>query len=162
MSPDVEPRDTEPANQSTLSFSVRHACSADSRALVPLLAELGHPADEGQIAGRLADLLASHEVVLVAERDAVLLGVLSVHVTPVLHRPRPVGRLTMLVVAAVARGLGVGRALVEHAERILAARGCGLVEVTSNQRRTDAHAFYRRIGYEVTSLRFMKALPPAD
>jgi PhnO protein len=81
------------------------------------------------------------------------------HVTPVLHRPTGVGRITALVVGEAARGHGVGRALVAEAERRLEVLGCALVEVTSNQKRTDAHDFYRRLGYEATSVRFARTLP---
>jgi GNAT superfamily N-acetyltransferase len=141
---------------------VRLARPADARALTRLVTELGYPGTVEEVAARLGALQAAGEIVLVAARAGEAIGVLTLHVTPVLHRPRPVGRLTLLVVGAELRGLGVGRALVAEGERLLAARGCGMVEVTSNQRRTEAHAFYQRLGYEITSLRLYKTLvPPA-
>jgi ribosomal protein S18 acetylase RimI-like enzyme len=74
----------------------------------------------------------------------------------VLHRPKPVGRITSLVVDPSARGQGLGRALVQAGEAALVQAGCGLLEVTSHARRTDAHDFYRHLAYERTSLRFAK------
>jgi GNAT superfamily N-acetyltransferase len=52
----------------------------------------------------------------------------------------------------------LGRALVAAAESELAARGCGLLEITSNSKRTDAHAFYESLGYERTSVRLAKTI----
>jgi ribosomal protein S18 acetylase RimI-like enzyme len=144
------------------TVQIRDASADDAPALADLLAELGFPAPAEAVATRLNALLNAGEVVLVATRGEELLGLLTVHVTPVLHRPTSVGRLTALVVTDHARGQGVGRALVESAERLLARRGCGLVEVTSNRRLTDAHAFYERLGYESTSLRFKKPLSPSQ
>ncbi len=62
----------------------------------------------------------------------------------------------MMVVDGALRGQGIGAELVAAAERLLAERGCQLVEVTSNLRRTDAHRFWEREGYERTSARFAK------
>jgi GNAT superfamily N-acetyltransferase len=137
-------------------LTVRDARAADSPAMAELITELGYPAPAAVIAERLAGMQRAAETVLVAERAGELLGVITVHVTPVIHRPTAVGRISTLVVAQRAHGQGIGRALVAAAERLLAARGCSLVEVTSNRRRADAHAFYERLGYEVTSLRFKK------
>jgi len=140
------------------TIDIRDARPADVPALAALVAELGYPTPEATMAVRLDAMIDAGEKVLVAERDGDIVGLLTVHVTPVLHRPTAVGRLTALVVAERARGAGVGRSLVAAAEQFLATRGCALVEVTSNRRRTDAHAFYQRLGYDVTSLRFKKDL----
>ena len=59
-----------------------------------------------------------------------------------------------LVVDPVAQSKGYGRILVEAAEAELRRLGCGLIEVTSHQRRKEAHAFYRHLGFEATSFRF--------
>jgi len=142
-----------------LAWELRAARPDDAAALCGLLDELGFPSPADVIAQRLAMLNQRGESVLVASSGPELLGFVSVHVTPVLHRPAPVGRLTALVVAGRARRQGIGRALVAAAERHLASAGCGLVELTSNVKLVEAHAFYERLGYTITSHRFCKALP---
>ena len=141
-------------------LQIREARAGDAPALAPLLEELGYPTAVDVIARRLQAMIEAGEVAFVASRDDELLGLLTVHVTPVLQRPTAVGRLTALVVAQRAHGQGIGRALVEAGEKFLAGRGCMLLEVTSNRARTGAHAFYERLGYEITSFRLKKSLEP--
>jgi ribosomal protein S18 acetylase RimI-like enzyme len=146
------------------SIEVREATLADATEVARLLALLGHTPASGDATARLAGFLESGEHVLVAVRShaaepAPLLGAVTVHLTPVLHRPGPIGRLTAVVVDESARGRGVGAALVRAAERFLAAQGCALMEVTSNKELTGAHGFYERLGYTSTSLRFAKTIP---
>jgi GNAT superfamily N-acetyltransferase len=74
------------------------------------------------------------------------------------HRPAPVGRIPVLVVGKNAQGLGIGRMLVHAVEQWCRDKGCQLIEVTSNDRRATAHAFYRHMGYERSSIRFFKKL----
>jgi ribosomal protein S18 acetylase RimI-like enzyme len=139
------------------ALSVREAMPRDAEAISALLGELGFPTAAADIRRRLPRLRKAGEPPLVAVEDEVI-GCLTWHVTPVLHRPAPVGRVTMMVVAEKARRRGVGAALLEAAEARLAAAGCGLVEVTSNIELGGAHAFYRAQGYERTSYRFAKRL----
>ncbi len=40
------------------------------------------------------------------------------------------------------------------------ARGCALAQLTSDKRRTDAHRFYRSLGYEQSHEGFKRPLPP--
>lgn len=146
-------------------MAVRLAEPADAGEVARLLGQLGHALPGGDPAWLLANFLGAGEQVLVAASSPVapgqpLLGVATLHVTPVLHKAGPVGRITALVVDAPARGLGAGRALVAAAEAFFTSRHCAYVEVTSNKSRADAHAFYERLGYAATSVRFGKALPP--
>jgi ribosomal protein S18 acetylase RimI-like enzyme len=145
----------EPEPEKPPPLRVRPARPGDSAAIAGLVGRLGFEASAAQIADRLAKL--RKEPPLVAEQGEVI-GILTWHVTPVLHRPRPVGRITMMAVAEGERRRGVGRALVEAACERLRAQGCGLVEVTSNTDLAGAHAFYRKLGFERTSFRFAKTL----
>ena len=148
----------------TLPVVVRALVASDAPEVARLFAMLGYEWTPDVMTARIAAFLGSGERALVAalagDNTEPLLGLLTLHVTPVLHRAGPVGRLTALVVDEAARGRGVGRALVQAAEADFAARGCVLVEVTSNVRRLDAHAFYERLGYVGTSRRFGKTLTP--
>ncbi|MFF0219380.1 GNAT family N-acetyltransferase [Streptomyces vinaceus] len=45
------------------------------------------------------------------------------------------------------RGDGLGAELMRLAVERARRRGCGLVQLTSNKRRADAHRFYERLGF---------------
>ena len=46
------------------------------------------------------------------------------------------------------RGRGVGEAMMAEAVARAREAGAGIMELTSNKARTDAHRFYRRLGFE--------------
>jgi GNAT superfamily N-acetyltransferase len=139
---------------------VRTAHQSDLSVMQALIAELGYDVDVDTLAVRFAQFTAQGERALVAERDGAVVGLATLHMTPVLHRAGGVGRVTALIVTASARGTGAGAALMRAAEATMADQGCVLMEVTSNRSRTDAHTFYERLGYTATSYRFGKTLVP--
>lgn len=131
----------------------------DAPEIARLLTVLGHPTTESEVLLRWPEWSDQANSALVAERaNGTLAALATLHQTFVLHRPRPVGRITAMVVDAADRGKGLGRAVVRAAEVELGRVGCGLLEITSNLRRADAHAFYERVGYERTSVRLAKTL----
>ncbi len=138
--------------------AIRPARAEDCERLAALIGQLGYGAGASDVAERLAAMEAEGRLVLVAELDGAVIGCLSTSTMRVLHRPAPVGRISMMVVDEALRGRGIGAALVRAAEQALAAQGCYMVEVTSNVRRGDAHRFYERLGYERTSVRLAKEL----
>jgi ribosomal protein S18 acetylase RimI-like enzyme len=137
---------------------LREARPKDAEAIAALIASLGYEAAAADVRRRLAALAKAGQQAVVAEKGKVV-GVLSTSMMIVLHRPKPIGRISMVAVAADACGRGIGTALVAEAEKRLAAKGCGIVEVTSNIKRLRAHGFYEKLGYARTSYRFAKVLP---
>jgi GNAT superfamily N-acetyltransferase len=136
---------------------IRDARPKDVETLAALMVALGYDVTAAAVRKRFAGFRQPGYEVLVADQGGVI-GVLTTSLTLVLHRPRPVGRISMMVVAETARGHGVGAALVAEAETRLRAAGCGMIEVTSNAKRLRAHGFYERLGYAKTSHRFAKQL----
>lgn len=107
--------------------------------------------------GRLAVLATDPNItVLVAVTDAGVVGVATMHVRHMINHEAPLAQLTTLVVDERCRGQGVGRALVETVERLARERVCKRLVVTTALRRTDAHAFYEKLGFTHTGRRYGK------
>jgi len=93
------------------------------------------------------------------------LGLVAVHICPFFERAGSWARIVALVVSDRARRNGVGGQLVSAAEAFAARSGCVRMEVTSADRREDAHEFYRRRGYlgqSGRSSRFLRDLDDTD
>ncbi|MEU5691946.1 GNAT family N-acetyltransferase [Actinosynnema sp. NPDC020468] len=88
------------------------------------------------------------EVLVVAERDGVVVGTLQLTVLAGLSRRGSVrGQVEGVRVAREARGEGIGEVLVRWAVEEARARGCVLVQLTSDKSREGAHRFYQRLGF---------------
>lgn len=143
-----------------MNYRIRSAASADSKQLAALIEQLGYPADEGLIHDQLAQLASQpRTTVFVADDDGVIIGLLCFSIIPLLHLSGGLGRISALVVDSQFKGQGVGRRLVAEAEEFAWNNGCTRIEVTSADRRLDAHAFYETIGYKQDSRRFIKSRP---
>jgi GNAT superfamily N-acetyltransferase len=137
----------------------REPMPGDERAAAELLGQLGYPAPPGSVDRRLARL--EHDPassVLVAVDGDRVVGLAAFHVIPHVELDQPTGRLTSLVVAEDARRRGIGRALVERVAEQARAAGCGRLELMSGDGRTEAHEFYRRLGFADFSRRFVREL----
>lgn len=137
---------------------IRDAKPSDSARIAELIGLLEHEIGEKVVRKNLGKLKKEGELPLVATVDTRVVALCGVHSMVTVHRPAPVGRITVLVVAEEARDRDIGRMLVSAAEDWSRKRGCQIIEVTSNDRRAAAHSFYRHLGYERSSIRFFKKL----
>ncbi len=141
-----------------MSITVREAEASDAPRLVELIIALGHPIEEADVSRNLEILAQNGMLPLVATDGDEVIGMCGISAMVTVHRPAPVGRVSVMIVDEAHRGHGIGALLMTEAERRLSQRGCKIIEVTSNMRRDRAHHFYKRLGYERTSYRFMKRL----
>lgn len=58
------------------------------------------------------------------------------------------GLIEAVHVAPLHRNRGLGGEMIRWAVERCRERGCGMVQLTSNKKRVDAHRFYRRLGFE--------------
>jgi ribosomal protein S18 acetylase RimI-like enzyme len=154
--------------QQTDAITIRPARRDDVPAIVGLLADdpLGR---ERETAGdplpaaywQAFDDIAAQggNVVLVAERAGAVVGCLQLTVIPGLsRRGMKRGLIEAVRVGAACRGLGLGERLVRHAIEISREAGCGLVQLTTDKSRGDAHRFYERLGFVASHLGMKLAL----
>jgi ribosomal protein S18 acetylase RimI-like enzyme len=137
-------------------MEVRSADVPDAKALVGLLRQLGYERDVEAVA---EDLRArSGGDVIVATTDGDVVGLLSMTVHRQFHWGAPVASIESLVVDENARSAGIGSALLTEAVGRAREARCILVELHSNQSRSEARRFYEREGFTVTSNYFVRTL----
>jgi GNAT superfamily N-acetyltransferase len=92
-----------------------------------------------------------NQLLAVAERSGDVIGVLQLSFIPGLtRRGMWRGQIEGVRVAASERASGIGRTMLEWAIEECRRRGCGLVQLTSDKRRSAAHGFYEAFGFEAT------------
>jgi GNAT superfamily N-acetyltransferase len=88
------------------------------------------------------------QLLVVAVLDGEVVGTLQLTVIPGLARAGALrGQIEAVRVRADVRGRGIGEAVLRWVVEEARRRGCALVQLTTDKRRTDAHRFYARLGF---------------
>lgn len=141
----------------SVSIKVRDAEAGDAEALASLCTQLGYPSAAAAMPSRLTRLTADGNArALVAARGGDVVGLATVHLRHALNHAAPLAQLSLLVVNERTRAQGIGRSLVAAVEAWARERGCHRIIVTTALHRSNAHAFYERVGYMHTGRRYGK------
>jgi GNAT superfamily N-acetyltransferase len=130
------------------TISLRLATEADADRIAGLFTDEGYPSGPSDIVDRLERFSSEHSRVIVAANGGEVLGFVAVHALPRFEHSDRILRIMALVVDAGVRERGVGRLLMEEAERLGREVGAAFAEVTAGHHRPDARRLYEDLGYD--------------
>lgn len=100
-----------------------------------------------------------HQYLAICEMDDAVVGTMQLTLLPGLSHKG----MTRLLVEGVrvhrdARAHGIGTRMIEWAIAYAREQGCGMVQLTTDKSRVDAHRFYERLGFEPTHVGYKMKL----
>jgi GNAT superfamily N-acetyltransferase len=139
-------------------IEIRDATETDLPAILAMLADdmLGAARDSGAVDPAYGQALRAIQAEvntrqLVAVEAGRVVGCFQLSFLPGLSRQGSWrAQIEAVRVARARRGGGIGAAMMRWAVEQARQRGCSLVQLTTDKRRSDAHRFYRRLGFEAS------------
>jgi GNAT superfamily N-acetyltransferase len=144
-----------------MTLDMRQALSADIPAVLALYAQPG--LDDGKV----LDVDTAQQVftqfarypnyrLFVAIKDSAVVGSYALLIMHNLaHCGTPSAIAEDVVVAPASQGQGIGRRMMTHALSEARSAGCYKLALSSNRKRTQAHAFYESLGFDPHGLSFV-------
>lgn len=129
--------------------------------VVVLMRELGYPTSVEVMRNRMQTLESLPDYhTFIADWDGRAIGLIGVCKRVLYESDDTPVQIVALVTHSQYRGMGIGKSLVQTAERWALEAGAAKIFLTSGVRpeRSDAHAFYQNLGYDITGYRFVKKL----
>lgn len=123
---------------------------SDAHSLAPLMGQLGYPIDEKTLRENTQKyLFLPTQKTWVAESAGQIVGCIAVAITNYFHRNGSFLRVIAMIVDHEHRRAGIGKILMDIAEKFAREQGCSHIELTSGMHREKlgSHKFYQSLGY---------------
>jgi GNAT superfamily N-acetyltransferase len=105
----------------------------------------------------------ANQFLAVAEIDGAVAATMQLSFIPGLARKGSWrGQIEAVRVASAHRRSGLGQLMFEWAIEACRAKGCHLLQLTTDKSRPDAHRFYERLGFVASHEGYKLALTPSD
>lgn len=143
---------------------IRNAAVSDCVQIAEILRnDLGYDCTDELVKIRLSELDPRREAVFAAVKDSRVVGVVHIEKYLTLYFA-PLANILGLAVSGDFRRMGIGKCLMEAAEKWASDIGAEAVRLNSGAARTEAHKFYRAVGYlaEKDQKRFIKKLESGE
>lgn len=140
-----------------MTIAFRDATAADLPVIVRLLyddangrlrEDPSEPLMPGYVAAFEAISADPNQQLIVAELDGRIVGTMQLSFLPgIAFQGAWRGQIESVRIAADLRGRGLGGQMIDWAVESCRARGCRMVQLTSQLDRVDAHRFYEKLGW---------------
>lgn len=140
--------------QTNLPISIKEATAVDAPAISNLIQQLGYRIAPEEIVKKLALIQSTSDKAWIALCDNQVCAVLVLNIIIPFHQIPLIGRIDILCVDESYRGQGIGTQLIKIAQTYAQQKGCSNIILTSSNHRTQAHAFYKSLGYRTPETTF--------
>lgn len=142
-----------------MPLKMRKAERKDVKDLCVLMDEMSHTAipPEGML-NRLKMVRESNiDTLFVCEDEGKIQGLLGFRIRENLEEMSRFGEISAIVVYTNDRRKGIGRFMMDYAEKLAREFQCkGMWLVSGFRRAEEAHKFYKQLGFKTTGYRFVK------
>jgi N-acetylglutamate synthase-like GNAT family acetyltransferase len=147
-----------------MELSIRESSNKDIPSILNLLYELERPKplDDNEIKifkNKIFDYFSdSKKIILVAEQDGKIVGIVSIIYLQRLNRAKPEMYIPELIVTEKLRHSGIGEKLIQYCFDLAKKKSCYRIRLESGNQRKESHKFYKTIGFEQSALTFTKSI----
>ena len=142
-------------------LTIRNASTSDIPIILELLYELGRPRpqedkDVEEFSNIITNYLLSKPTnkIIVAEYENKVVGMASMMLLSRLNRKSLELYIPELVVQKDHQNRGIGKKMIEFCIDFAKQYKCHRIRLESGNQRTDSHQFYKKLGFEQSSLSF--------
>ncbi|MCS4238189.1 N-acetylglutamate synthase-like GNAT family acetyltransferase [Myroides gitamensis] len=140
-------------------MKIRTMEEKDAAVVADLLKQLGYPDTLDFLPAKIVNMRQeSREKLLVVEEQDQVIGLISLSLIPQLALRGDFMRISYFAVDAETRSKGIGKQVEDYVAALARQMGCDRIELHCHSRRTQAHDFYLRQGYEEVPKYFVKYL----
>jgi len=127
---------------------------SDTKKIEELIKQLYQPVDQKSVIKSIQHHLDNddYEIILATSSMDEVIGFISIHSTILIHREKPMARITAIIVDVNHRFLGVGKKLMNYAEAWAIKKGCNIIELTTGifRKNSGVDIFYDKLDYKNT------------
>lgn len=144
-------------SETITNISYREVQITDAPFLKILMEQLGYPIDAEILDENIKKYIhLPNQKAFVAEKEGEVVGCIAVAITHYFHRQGSFLKVIAMIVDEQQRRLGIGKQLMDLAEKYAQGSGCSHIELSSGMHRValGSHEFYINLGYtEMNSIK---------